>query len=206
MGVGRDGTIYVAHTGRIHVYDPAGIKIGEIGDDEHRYESVVVGGDGRLYATSDNEAIVRFNADHGVDLEIPHTFTDITGDLDIGTNLATDGLGNMYVVGSFHYLVLKYSPQGTYVDQFGGQAQGENLTEGGKFTSPRALAVDGHGRIFVADFFDIKVFDDSGSYLARIEINDGVPFGITVDNQNHVYIVTNQNHVIRYDVKPPSAN
>jgi len=27
-----------------------------------------------------------------------------------------------------------------------------------------------------------------------------------VDNQNHVYIVTNQNHVIRYDVKPPSAN
>lgn len=206
MGVGRDGTIYVAHTGRIHVYDPAGNKIGEIGDAEHRYESAVVGGDGRLYATSDNETLVRFNADQSIDLEIPDTFTNITGDLDIGTNLAADGLGNMYIVGSFHYLVLKYSPQGTYVDQFGGQAQGENLTEGGKFTSPRALAVDGHGRIFVADFFDIKVFDDSGSYLARIEINDGVPFGITVDNQNHVYIVTNQNHVIRYDVKPPSAN
>jgi hypothetical protein len=206
MAVARDGTVYVAHTGRIHIYDAAGNKTGEITDDAHRYESVIVGGDGKLYATSDNETIVRFTPDLAIDLEVPDTFTTVTGDIDIGTNLAADGLGKMYIVGSFHYLVLKYSPLGTYVDQFGGQAQGGSTTEAGKFTSPRALAVDGYGRVFVADFFDIKVFDDSGGYLARIELNDGVPFGITVDGQNHVYVVTSQNHVIRYDVKPPEDN
>jgi DNA-directed RNA polymerase subunit RPC12/RpoP len=204
MAVGRDGTVYVVVAGKIRVYDAQGNSLGEIGDEEHRYDNVTVGGDGKLYATSDNETIVRFKPDQSIDLEVPDTFTNVTGDLDIGTNLAADGLGNMYIVGSFHYLVLKYSPQGTYVDQFGGQAEGGNANEPGKFTSPRAVAVDGYGRVFVADFFDIKVFDDSGSYLDRINVSDGVPFGITVDKDNHVYVVTNQNHVIRYDVKPPA--
>jgi len=166
----------------------------------------VVGGDGKLYATSDNETIVRFKPDQTIDLEIPDTFTTVTGDLDIGTNLAADGLGNMYIVGSFHYLVLKYSPQGAYVDQFGGQAEGGNVDEPGKFTSPRALAVDGHGRIFVADFFDIKVFDDTGNYQGRIDISGGVPFGIVVDKDNYVYVVTSENKVIKYEVKSPSGD
>jgi DNA-directed RNA polymerase subunit RPC12/RpoP len=205
MAVARDGTTFVAHSGSIHIFDPVGNSIGEIGDPEHRYESVVVGGDGKLYATSDNETIVRFDRDFSVDLEVPDTFTTVTGDLDIGTNLAADGLGNMYIVGSFHYLVLEYSPQGTYVDQFGGQAEGSN-DQPGKFTSPRALAVDAYGRIFVADFFDIKVFDEGGNYITKIELSDGVPFGIVVDNRDHVYVVTSQNHVIRYDVKPPAGN
>ena len=72
--------------------------------------------------------------------------------------------------------------------------------------SPRALAVDSHGRIFVADFFDIKVFDEGGNYVTSIGLNDGVPFGIVTDNQDHVYVVTSQNHVIRYDVNRPAEN
>jgi DNA-directed RNA polymerase subunit RPC12/RpoP len=205
LAVDRDGTVYVAHSGMIQVFDPKGNPLSEIGDGEHRYESVVVGGDGKLYATSDNETIVRFKPDHSMDLEIPDTFTTVTGDIDIGTNLAADGLGNMYIVGSFHYLVLKYSPQGTYVDQFGGQAEGAG-NQPGKFTSPRALAVDAHGRIFVADFFDIKVFEEGGNYITTIGLNDGVPFGIVADSKDHVYVVTSQNHVIRFDVKPPAEN
>lgn len=206
LAVARDGTIYVAYGNKIHVFDSAGKQTGEIGDDSHYYESVAVGGDGKLYATSEDETLVRFNSDYSIDLEVPDTFTTITGDRDIGTNLAADGLGNMYIVGSFHYLVLKYSPQGAFLDQFGGQAEGGNTSEPGKFTSPRALAVDGYGRVFVADFWDIKVFDNTGNYITRIEPNAGVPFGITVDSDNHVYVVTNQNHVIRYDVKPPEGN
>jgi sugar lactone lactonase YvrE len=206
MAVDSDGTIYVVHTGKIHVYDPQGNLVEELGDDEHRYDNVAVGGDGRLYATSDNETIVRFKPDRTIDLEVPDTFTTVTGDLDIGTNLAADGLGNMYIVGSFHYLVLKYSPQGQYLDQFGGQAEGGNLDEPGKFTSPRALAVDGYGRIFVADFFDVKVFDSTGNYVTRIDVGDGVPFDIVTDSANRVYVVTNNSRVIRYDVKPPSSD
>lgn len=206
MAVGRDGKIYLAHNQKIYVYDARGKEIGEIGDDQHDYEGVTMGGDGRLYAISNQESIVRFQPDGTVDLEIRETFAKVTGDMDIDTHLAADGLGNMYLVGSFHYLVLKYSPQGTYVDQFGGEAKGSALTEPGKFTSPTAIAVDGYGRIYVADFFAIQVFDADGTYLNQIAVNKGAVFGMAFDDQNHLYLVTNQNQVMKYDIRPPVSD
>jgi sugar lactone lactonase YvrE len=149
---------------------------------------------------------VRFAPDGSVDLEIPETFAKVAGDTDIDTHLAADGLGNMYIVGAFHYLVLKYSPQGDYLDQFGGEAKGSANSQPGKFTSPNAIAVDGYGRVYVSDFLAIEVFDSSGTYLDRINMDQGVAFGMAFDDQNQLYVVTNQNHVIRYDVQASASN
>jgi hypothetical protein len=33
-----------------------------------------------------------------------------------------------------------------------------------------------------------------------------VPFGITVDRDNFVYVVTNESHVIKYEVNPPTQD
>ena len=112
MAVARDGKIYVARDQKIFVYDATGKELSQIGDDQHRYDSVTTGGDGKLYAIADSESIVRLKPDGTVDLEIPDTFTTITGDMDIDTHVAADGLGNMYIVGAFHYLVLKYTASG----------------------------------------------------------------------------------------------
>jgi outer membrane protein assembly factor BamB len=204
MAVGRDGKIYVAHDQKIYVYDPSGNEVSQIGDDQHRYDSVATGGDGKLYAIADSETIVRLKPDGTVDLEIPDTFTKIAGDKDIDTHVAADGLGNMYIVGAFHYLVLKYAPDGSYVDQFGGEAKSGATDEPGKFVSPQAIAVDGFGRIYVSDFLAIQVFDASGTYLNRIPMDQGVAFGMAFDDQNRLYVVTNQDHVMKYDVQPPS--
>jgi hypothetical protein len=65
--------------------------------------------------------------------------------------------------------------------------------------------VDGYGRVFVSDFFGIKVFDSSGTYINQIATDQGVPFGMAVDDQNHLYLVTNQNHVMKYDVQAPAG-
>ena len=206
MTVGRDGRIYVAHDFKIFVYDPKGSEVAQFGDNDHHYESVAMGGDGKLYAISGSESIVRLLPDGTVDLEIPDTFTNVSGDVDIDTHVAADGLGNMYIVGGFHYLVLKYSPQGTYLDQFGGEAKGTAGSEPGKFTSPHAIAVDGYGRIYVSDFLDVQVFDSDGTYLNRIPVDKGVAFGLAVDDQNRLYAVTNQGQVTRYDLPAPAAN
>jgi sugar lactone lactonase YvrE/predicted RNA-binding Zn-ribbon protein involved in translation (DUF1610 family) len=205
MGVGRDGTIYICHDRRISVYKPNGTKIKDFGDVEHGYDSVVVGGDGKLYGITNQETIVRLKPDGTVDLQVPDTFTQITGDMDIDTHLAADGLGNMYILGSFHYLVLKYTPDGKFVDQFGGKAKDAAVAEPGKFKSPLAIAVDGYGRIYVSDFGDIQVFDADGTYSNRIGLNDGAVFGMAFDDQNHLYVVTNQNHVMKFNVQAPAT-
>ena len=204
MAVARDGTIYVARDQKIFVYDAAGKELNQIGDSQHHYDSVTTGGDGKLYAIAGSESIVRLNPDGKVDLEIPDTFTTVTGDMDINTHVAADGLGNMFIAGGFHYLVLKYNAQGNFVDQFGGEAKSGAVDEPGKFTSPEAIAVDGYGRVYVSDFLSIQVFDANGTYLNRIPMDQGVVFGMAFDDQNRLYVVTNQGHVIRYDVPAPS--
>ena len=159
MAVGRNGEIYVVHDSKIFIYKADGTQAGEISDDTHRYSDVAAGADGKLYAISNEEMIVRFKPDRTVDLEVPDTFTNATGNSELDAHVAADGLGNMYVVGSFNYLVLKFSPDGKFINRFGGQASSPTSDEPGKFSTPRAIAVDGYGRVFVSDFFDIKVFD-----------------------------------------------
>jgi sugar lactone lactonase YvrE len=204
MAVGRDGKIYVVHSSKIHVYDQKGNEVDTFGDNENTYDQVAVGGDGKLYAIADQESIVRLTPDGNVDLSIPDTFTKVAGDMDIDTHVAADGLGNMYIVGAFHYLVLKYSPQGDYLDQFGGEAKAGASNQPGKFTSPSAIAVDGYGRVYVSDFWGIQVFDSDGTYLNLIPMDQGVAFGMTFDDQNNLYLVTNQNHVMKFAVQPPA--
>jgi sugar lactone lactonase YvrE len=203
LTVDRNGNIYGVHDGKIFVFDDKGSVLDTLGDFDHRYDDVTIGGDGKLYAIENDETIVRFKPDRSVDLEVPDTFTNVTGDLELDSHVAADGLGNMYVVGSFHYLVLKFSPDGKFLNRFGGEAQSTTGNEPGKFSTPRAIVVDGYGRVYISDFFDVKVFDSDGAYLNKIDINGG-PFGLAVDGQNFLYVVTTNKNVVKYAVQKPA--
>jgi sugar lactone lactonase YvrE len=203
MAVSRSGQIFAVFGGNIHVYNPDGTQVNQLGDDSHHYEDLSVGGDGKLYAIANRETIVRFKPDLSIDLEIPRTFTDATGDMELDSHVAADGLGNMYVVGSFNYYVLKFSPDGKYVNRFGGEASDASSNEPGKFSTPNAIAVDGYGRVYVSDFWDIKVFDSDGAYLRKIDINNGAPFGLVFDGQNDLYTATSDRHVVKYVIQKP---
>ncbi len=204
MAVGRNGQVFAVYGGNIHVYNPDGTQLSQLGDDGHDYEDVSVGGDGKLYAIANNETIVRFRADLSIDLEVPDTFTNATGDMELDSHIAADGLGNMYIVGSFNYYVLKFSPEGKFVNRFGGQAENPSSNEPGKLSTPNAVAVDGYGRVYISDFWDIKVFDSDGAYLRKIDISDGGPFGLVFDGQNALYAVTSDRHVVKYVIQKPA--
>ncbi len=204
MAVSRGGQMYVVNDGKILVYDGHGTQVGEISDDTHRYDDVTVGGDGKLYAIANDETIVRFKPDETIDLEIPDTFTNATKDSELEAHVAVDGLGNMYLIGEFNYLVLKFGPDGKYINRFGGEAQSSTSDEPGKFVAPRAIAVDGYGRVFVADFFDIKVFDSDGTYLNKVDIGAG-PWGLAFDGNNNLYSITTSKDVEEYAIQKPGS-
>ncbi len=98
--------------------------------------------------------------------------------------------------------IIKYSPEGKFVDQFGGKAKSSAEFEPGKFISPLDLAIDGYGRIFIADFYNLQVFDASGKYLKNI--SSGY-YGLAFDVQNNLYTTpVTKNNVAKLKIKKPA--
>jgi len=203
LAVSTDGKIYAANQGNISVYDSTGKQLQVIKDDNRYYNAITLGPDGTLYATTDDDTIVHFNQNGKINLQINKAFENVTGNGEDEALLAVDGLGNIYAVGDSNYLVFKFTPEGKYVNQFGGEADASSSnSQNGKFTQPSGIAIDGYGRIYVADIFgDVQVFDSTGAYLNSIPAE---AYGIAIDNQNNVY-VTLGDHIEKYQVGKPSG-
>ena len=84
--------------------------------------------------------------------------------------------------------------------KWGSQGSGD-----GEFSSPRSVAVDAAGNIYVADTSNARIqkFDSNGGYLSQWGSNgtgDGQfagPVGVAVDADGNVYVVDNSNHRIQ---------
>ena len=96
-------------------------------------------------------------------------------------------------VGDGHYpngnnRVVKFAPDGTFIKQWGrtGYAPGE-------FRVLHALALDGEGRLFVADRENnrIQIFDQEGSHLASWT-QFGRPSGISFDTHGNIYVADSE--------------
>ena len=206
VAVTPDGILYLSYKGEIHRRDSQGndtLLNYANGSNPVYFEDIALGSDGSLVATDENEEIIRFNPNGSVDLVISQVFSSVTGEDELDIHLAVDGLGNIYALGTFNNLVLKYSPEGKYIDQFGGETT--HPAEGvdhGRFEAPDTLTVDGYGRIFVSDIWGIQVFNSNGQYLKFFTVN-GVAFGMTFDLDNNLYIASNTPKIIKLTIKKP---
>ena len=203
IAVGQDGKIYIPN-GKILVYDETGKQLSQFGDENHFYENLTMGQDGTLYAlTFGDNNLVHFKRDGSIDFEIPDPISAETGSSGGFPKLAVDGLGNIYIANDTPPVILKFSPQGKYINQFGGETKDASTFEAGKFVSPESIAIDGYGRVFVDDFFNIQVFDSTGAYLNNIS---GSYSGITFDSQNNMYATSSNNHnVTKFQIQKPSG-
>lgn len=95
--------------------------------------------------------------------------TDVAEALD-GTVFISDGYRNTRV--------MKFSAEGAFVSQWGTPGNGP-----GEFNVPHGLAMDGSGRIYVADRENdrVQVFDEAGKFLAQWRGSEiGRPYGISI--------------------------
>lgn len=203
MAVDRDGALFAVAGGRLYHYDGAtGEQLGEIeyGDFPH-FDVVVTTADGSLvtaYNSAGADNLIRFNRDFEVDLEVPDVIETITGDAETVMHLAVDGNGAIFILGLFHESVFRFSPEGVFQNQFGGEGG-----EPGQFIAPGAIALDRQSRVYVSDFKGIQVFEANGRYLDVFDVPDGgYVHGLAVDDDNFLYAVSNNSKVYKFALNP----
>lgn len=100
------------------------------------------------------------------------------GDIFVVDGHATDGNNR----------IVKYSSDGTFIKAFGGTGYGP-----GQLRGPHAIAMDGEGRLFVADRQNqrIVIFDQDGNYINRWT-QFGMPSDIAIDDDGRVYVADSE--------------
>jgi WD40 repeat protein len=107
-------------------------------------------------------------------------------------HLAIDGLGNIYVAARGGVAVFKFSADGEFLNRFGSDG-----VEPGQLHNLQAIAANGKGDVFVSDVSGVQVFDGSGRFLRRIDMEDWA-MGMAFNNAGQLYAITD-NNVIRFD-------
>lgn len=160
MLVSQDGTLYIPGFNGILVFNENGERLREFSNDEDLFiiHSITMGPNDTLYAIS-SSGIVRLDENGATDLKITEDIIkEVSGESPGIGAMGVDAQGNIYFSGDFVTDILKFSPNGEFISKFGGD-----------FTSIRQIAFDNYGRIYVVDFFEVKVYDSNFNYINRIE-------------------------------------
>jgi len=197
FAVDRNGIAYIAQDGLKRYEARTGkylseIKYSEVG---WGFDDVQVTADGGLVAFwyINRDDLVRFDAQGKVVFALRQAISGQTDESELSARVASDGIGNIFVLGEFSDAVFKYSPEGKYLNRFGGEGD-----QPGQFSAPEAIAVDGQGRVYVSDSKGIQIFDGEGRYLDFIKV-DGFVFGMTFNDRNELFVATGKK-VIKYEV------
>jgi len=199
LTVDRKGTVFVVANHGVLAYEAAtGKYLRKLQYPDNDFTDAFMAPDGSLVTTlyTFDDNIVRFDPSGKVTQTITDVFSSQTGENEMIMTVAVDGLGNIYALGAINEEVFKYSPQGKFITRFGSSGD-----EPGQFRAVEDIAVDGQGRVYVSDIKGVQVFDPNGRYLATILVEKGVPFGITINDQNELFVTT-RDLVYKYAINP----
>ncbi len=200
LGADRSGNVYVLNHGQIWKYDGSNGKLlGQLASDgERSFDALAATLDGGLVAAANSEDILRFNSDGQVVFSLADSGVALSGKPESITDIAVDGVGNIYLLGDDTSTIYKYAPDGQLLARFG--SEGDNP---GQFEAPGTIAVDGQGRIYVSDFKGIQVFATDGRYLGQFNLQ-GFAFGMDFTDQGELWVVTNKPQATKFKmVKSP---
>jgi len=187
MGANRKGDVYVVQRGEILRYQGATGK--QLGALEYSggggFDDVTTAADGGFVCAwyGNRDDIVRFDAGGQVVRTIKAAISSASGDSELNTRVAIDGLGNIYALGTFNNAVFKFGPDGKFINRFGGHGN-----QPGQLSAASAIAVDGRGRVYVSDSKGMQIFDSDGRYLNVLK-TDGYASGMVFNDRNELFVV-----------------
>lgn len=191
--IDRKDCLFVLQSSEISRFDT---KTGKfLGKNKVDYASdLAVGADGKIYAATRKDEIAVMNAD-GVKTKTIKIGEDTS--LEEISKLTIDGAGNFYAIDGKTSIVFKLSPEGKFLARFGGknvEANNQNTKNTFSFT-PRDLAVDSKGRIFVSQISKVSIFDADGNFLDDFETTQ--TFGITFNDADELFTASRP-FVVKY--------
>jgi ribosomal protein L7/L12 len=198
MAAARNGAVYTVVGSLLYVYDGmTGNLLGRLDHpDGWGFDDVTVAPDGSVVAAwyKGRDDIIRFDQNGQIELFVENAIGNVTNDSEMETKVAVDGTSNIFALAYFNEGVFVFSPDGKYVSRFGsfGDAKGQ-------FTSPRSIAVDNLGKIYIADFPGVMIYASDGRYLDALPVN-GAVMGMTFDDRNNLYVVAND-QILRFTLK-----
>jgi len=171
IGIGPDGTIYVADGGlkRVLAFDPQGRvtrvfgKEGELQNPTDAEPSA----DGKAIFVADAKGheLVVFDTASGERLRAIGSRGGGEGQFNFPTSLAHDRTGNLLVLDQANARVQVLTEAGDFVEAYGERGQGF-----GSFVRPKDVAVDEAGFIYItdADFCNVQIFDSDWNLLVFV--------------------------------------
>jgi DNA-binding beta-propeller fold protein YncE len=197
LAADRKGTVYVVQRGSINRYEgETGKLLGEVNyAGGGGFDDLSMSADGGFVAAwySNRDDVVRFNSAGEVTRTIRAAISSTSGDSELNTRVAIDGLGNIYALGTFNNAVFKFGPDGKFLTRFG-----DSGDQAGQFHAPFAVAVDGKGRVYVSDIKGVQVFDGNGRYL-KVFKPDGLAFQMIFNDNDEMFIAA-RNRVLKYSL------
>ncbi len=204
LEIGPDGTLYAQQSSRLFRYNADSAELlGEIvytQDNAVSFSNMALAVNGDLLAINRvRNSIIRFDGTGNVLQTI--SIESVPSALGF-ENLAVDGLGNIYVTGTAEdvlgdrqNVVFKFSTEGQFASQFGSDGNEPGLFLG----IVSAIALDGQGHIYVADFQGVQMFDNNGRFLDLIPI-EGAARDMAFTNQSELVVITSEHKLYKFDV------
>jgi DNA-binding beta-propeller fold protein YncE len=200
LAADRRGAVYVVQRGKIQKFEGmTGRPLGEVSYQRNSgFDDVVATPDGGLVAAWDHHTddIIRFDSSLRPVKVVSKAMSGQTDRSELNLRVAADGAGNLYGLGTFNDSVVKYTPEGRFVNRFGGSGG-----EPGQIRAASAIAVDNKGRVYVSDIKGVQVFDPNGRYLDVFK-PDGPAFGMVFNDRNELFIAA-RTHVIKFALTNP---
>ncbi|HSE20359.1 MAG TPA: hypothetical protein VLB68_01840 [Pyrinomonadaceae bacterium] len=191
LAADRKGTVYVVQSGKIQKFQGStGESLGSVAfSGGSGFDDVTTTANGGLVCAwyQNRDDIVVLDSNGKALRTIAAAISSTSGDSELDTRVAVDGLGNIYALGTFNNAVFKFGPNGKFINRFGGDGD-----QPGQFRSPQSIAVDGHGRVYVSDIKGIQRFDSDGRFLDSFRADGSTASGMVFNDKNELFVVARE--------------